>query len=279
MATEAAPYGSIQVGDIAITYLPDGRVDYGYSVFPGTPDACWTRHADQTQDGRWVCSIGSFLIESGDQNVLVDLGLGDVELNIPDFADGRSGELLNSLARAGLMPADISTVLYTHMHADHTGWTTTDDKLTFPNARHVAGPGELAYWQDNTDGPSSPADLFGFAGHFEEAMNGQTIAPGVQVIHAPGHTPGHQIVIVSSGTERALILGDTVHCSAQVPEENMTFMYDIDPVRAKEWRDQILTEVADSAMLIGASHLSGSAFGRVVTGEGKRYWTVHHGSL
>jgi glyoxylase-like metal-dependent hydrolase (beta-lactamase superfamily II) len=279
MATEAAPFGTIHIGEISITYLPDGRADFGYSVFPGTPDECWARHANLTHEGRWVCSIGAFLVESGDQKVLVDLGLGEVELEIPDVASGRSGELLNSLARAGLTPADISTVVYTHMHSDHTGWTTTGEKLTFPNARHVAGPGELEYWQENPDGAFSPAALFAFAGHFEEAMDGETIVPGVQVMHAPGHTPGHQIVIVSSGTERALILGDTLHCSAQVPEEDMTFMFDIDPVRAREWRDQIFTEAADTAALIGASHLTGSAFGRVVTGEGKRYWTVHNGSL
>jgi glyoxylase-like metal-dependent hydrolase (beta-lactamase superfamily II) len=279
MTAAAAPFGTIHTGDIAITYLPDGRADFGYSISPGTPDECWARHTNQTHDGRWVCSIGGFLIESGDQKVLVDLGLGDVELEIPDFASGRSGELINSLARAGGQPGDVDTVVYTHLHADHTGWTTTGDQLTFANARHLAGPGEVAYWQENEDGPFSPAALLAFFSHFEEAMDGETVAPGVQVMHTPGHTPGHQIVVVSSGTERAMILGDTVHCSAQVPEEDMTFMFDIDPVRAREWREQILGDAADTATMIGASHLSGSAFGRVVTGEGKRYWSVHHCSL
>jgi glyoxylase-like metal-dependent hydrolase (beta-lactamase superfamily II) len=276
MTVESATFGTIHIGDIAITYLPDGRVDFGYSVFPGTPDECWARHTDQTHDGRFVCSVGAFLIESGDQKILVDLGFGEAEIEIPDFASGRTGQLPQSLARAGAEPGDITTVVYTHMHSDHTGWTTTGDELTFANARHVAGPGEVAYWQENVDGAFSPAGQLAFASHFAEATDGEVLAPGVQVMHTPGHTPGHQIVVVSSGTERAMILGDTLHCAAQVQEEDMAFMFDIDPVRARQWRDQILGEAADTPTMIGASHLSGSAFGRVVTGDGKRYWTAHH---
>jgi glyoxylase-like metal-dependent hydrolase (beta-lactamase superfamily II) len=279
MTAQAAQYGAIRIGDITITYLPDGRADFGLGVFPSTSDECWARHADQTSDGRWVCSMGGFLVESGDQKVLVDLGVGDVEWEVPDFIRGRGGELLNSLARAGAKPGDIDTVVYTHMHSDHIGWTLTGDQLTFLNARHVAGPGEMAHWQADADNPSAPTALLALASHFDEATDGESVAPGVQLLYTPGHTPGHQIVAISSGTERALILGDTIHSSAQVEEDEMEFMFNNDPATAKRQRDRILGEVAGTATMIGAAHFSGSAFGRVVTGEGTRYWSAHHGSL
>jgi hypothetical protein len=80
-------------------------------------------------------------------------------------------------------------------------------------------------------------------------------------------------VAVSSGADRAIILGDTIHCSAQLEEPNMTFMFDVDPVRARQWREELLTQLENTTTTVGACHFSGSAFGRVVLGQGRRYWS------
>jgi len=157
------------------------------------------------------------------------------------------------------------------MHADHTGWTATGDRLTFDRARHVAGPGEVAYWSANAEAPFSPAAQLAFAAHFEESKDGESLAPGVDIMQVPGHTPGHQSVVVSSGTDRPVILGDTIHCSAQLEEPDMTFMFDVDPVRARQWREEMLAQLENSTTTVAAAHFPGSAFGRVVTGQGRRY--------
>ncbi|MEV1170983.1 MBL fold metallo-hydrolase [Nonomuraea sp. NPDC049784] len=256
-----------------ITYLPDGVAHFSYGVFPGSSEECWVRQAAQTDNGRWVCSVGGFLIESGDKKVLVDLGLGDTELEVPDFVTARSGRLLKSLGEAGSAPADIDVVVYTHMHADHTGWTVTGDALTFGNARHLAGPGEVDHWRAHAEEPFAPAQQLPFASRFEESVDGETIAPGVEIVQAPGHTPGHQCVVVSSGTERAIVLGDTIHTAAQFEEPDLTFMFDVDPVRARQWREDVLARLEETGTTVGACHFSGSAFGRVMTGQGRRYWS------
>ncbi len=273
MAAIPAPHDSIKVGDAKITYLPDGVAHFSTGVFPGSSEECWARHAAQTHDGRWVCSIGGFLIESGDAKVLVDLGFGDAELDIPDFVTVRSGRLLTSLGEAGVTPDEVTTVVYTHMHADHTGWTATGDQLTFRNARHLAGPGEVSHWLEHADEPFAPAQQLAFAKDIEDSVDGEVIAPGVNVLHASGHTPGHQCVVVSSGDERAMILGDTIHCAAQTQELDLTFMFDVDPVSARRWREDILAKLEDTDTTVGACHFSGSAFGRVMSGQGRRYWT------
>jgi Zn-dependent hydrolases, including glyoxylases len=220
-----------------------------------------------------LCSIGSFLVESGDEKILVDLGFGKTELDIPDFVTATSGRLLDSLSQAGVKPDEITTIVYTHMHADHTGWTATGDHLTFDRARHLAGPGEVEYWSANAEAPFSPGAQLAFATHFDESEDGQRLAPGVDIMQTPGHTPGHQCVVVSSGTDRAIILGDAVHCSAQLEEPDMTFMYDVDPVRARQWREELLAQLENSTTTAGACHFSGSAFGRVLVGQGRRYWS------
>jgi len=99
------------VGDIRITYLPDGVANFSYGVFPDSSDECWARHATQTSNGRWVCSIGGFLIESGNNKVLVDLGMGDTELEVEGFVTAKTGRLLTSLGEAGVTPAEIDTVV------------------------------------------------------------------------------------------------------------------------------------------------------------------------
>ena len=55
------------------------------------------------------------------------------------------------------------------------------------------------------------------------------IAPGVDLRAAPGHTPGSTVVVISSGTERAILLGDAVHCPVELLEEEWEFMADVDP--------------------------------------------------
>ena len=272
MTANPAPQGSITVGEVRITYLPDGVAHFAYGVFPGSSDECWVRQAAHTRDGRWVCSIGGFLIESGDAKVMVDLGFGDASLEVPDFVTAKSGQLLKSLSEAGAAPDQINTVVYTHMHADHTGWTNSGDQLTFGEARHVAGPGEVQHWLGHADEAFAPAQQLAFADRFEESVDGETIAPGVTLMHTPGHTPGHQCVVVSSGGERAIILGDTLHTAAQFEEPDLTFMFDVDVPRAREWRDDLLSKLEETGTTVGAAHFSGSAFGRVMKGEGRQYW-------
>jgi glyoxylase-like metal-dependent hydrolase (beta-lactamase superfamily II) len=273
MTAVPAPSQSIEVGDIRVTYLPDGVAYFSYDAFPDASDECWARHVSQTADGRWVCSIGGFLVESADRKVLVDLGYGSVQMEVPDFVRANSGMFLDNLSAAGVKPADVDTVVYTHMHADHTGWTRSDGDLTFPNALHVAGPGEVEHWQLHSDEPFTPADHGTFASHVEESADGQLVAPGVTIVHNPGHTPGHQVVVVASGGSRAVLLGDTVHCAAQLSESEMTFIFDVDAVAARKWRNRWLEELESSGDLAGASHFSTAAFGRVLVGEGRRYWS------
>jgi glyoxylase-like metal-dependent hydrolase (beta-lactamase superfamily II) len=96
-----------------------------------------------------VNTLGGFLIETGDQKIVVDLGFGDATFEIPDSAVFSGGRFLESLSRTKVDPADVDLLLFTHLHVDHTGWTSVPDsdgrRLTFPNARHFVGSGELSF--------------------------------------------------------------------------------------------------------------------------------------
>jgi glyoxylase-like metal-dependent hydrolase (beta-lactamase superfamily II) len=281
MSARPAPLESIDVGDIRVTHLPDGDVSISASaVFPAGSQELWDAHPDLfDDDGLLLMTLGGFLIETGDRKILVDLAFGDMTVQFPPVqAEFRGGKLLASLRKAGVEPGDVDTVFYTHLHLDHVGWTAQNGSLTFPNARHVAGEGEFEFWQGVTDeglaavGPHPEAVQAPLADRIESVADGETIAAGVNVLATPGHTPGHCSLVVSSGEDRAIILGDVIHCPLQLSESDLRLIFDVDSDAAARTRERIAAELEGDAGTIGAScHFSGSVFGRVVKGTGRRW--------
>src|SRR2546430_15916408 len=93
--------------------------------------------------------------------ILVELAMGTVVFSIPGLGRVRGGDLLSSLAEEGLTPSDIDTVVFTHLHPDHVGWTTggagdptgaaagpVGGGLTFARAPHLLRRQEGADWGD-----------------------------------------------------------------------------------------------------------------------------------
>lgn len=275
-----SPLQTIEVGDVSITYLPDGEAHFVPSgMFPASQPEAWAAHERWLDgDGRYLTSLGAFLIRTGDRKVVVDLGLGaDVEIEIPDFARASSGKLLASLSAAGVEPGDVDTVVYTHLHSDHAGWTTdAAGALTFPNAEHLIGSAEFDFWRDNLELPFAPpaaSVLDPLENRLTTASDGHAVAPGVTLRATPGHTPGHQTVIVSSGTERAVIMGDIMHCPVQLVEPEWSVLFDIDAAMARRTREKLLDELEGTDVAVACGHFPEAAFGRVIRGEGKRYWS------
>jgi glyoxylase-like metal-dependent hydrolase (beta-lactamase superfamily II) len=85
--------------------------------------------------------IGTFVVRTGDTTVLVDAGIGPVDL---DWLVG--GELPGALAAAGVRREDIDVVVCTHLHLDHAGWLVQDGKPYFPNATVRFGAADWQTW-------------------------------------------------------------------------------------------------------------------------------------
>jgi fructoselysine-6-P-deglycase FrlB-like protein len=79
---------------------------------------------------------------------------------------------------------------------------------------------------------------------------------------------------VSSGSDRAIILGDVLHCPAQITEQDWGVVFDVDSGLARQTRERLLAELEASETTVAASHFPEAVFGRVLTGEGKRSWTM-----
>lgn len=289
---DAAPRATVRVGDTRITYLPDGEGWLNPDVFFPTsaPDG-WARHAEFLDDEGWFpVSVGAFLIQVADRNVLVDLGLGAVDFALPGAARFRGGALLDNLAAEGLAPDDVDTVFYTHLHHDHVGWTSNvapgpDSEvlpqvtaLTFGAARHLVGEAEWRYWADRDElvGPHPHAVRQPLADVVDFVEDGAPIAPGVAVLATPGHTPGHLSLAVTDPTgrdpRRVVVLGDVMHCQVQVEEPHWSFAFDVDAAQGRETREKLLRELEDESTLLAGGHFAGHVFGRVLPPRQARGW-------
>jgi len=277
---EPAALSTVTVGNAGITYLPDGYGRYDpVPMFPASTAAGWQLHHDWLDaDGRLPLSFGALLVRTSDQRILVDAGYGEKTVEVPGVATRVGGRLLHSLGTVGLKPSDIDMVIYTHLHHDHVGWTSQlagdGRSLTFANARHLVRRPEWDYWRgtDNIPGPSLADVQQPLEGRIDFVEDGEAIAPGLSLIATPGHTPGHASVIVSSGAERAIILGDVVHCPVQLEEADWACLADVDPELGRRTRERLWQELADPSTVTAGGHFADFTFGRVMRAEGKLIW-------
>ena len=267
----------MRVGDLEITPLSDGHFNATPQYFG--PDVTFDGHDLPLEpDGTLRLPIGAFLVRGfGDERVvLIDAGLGPGIKN----AMFEGGGLMDAMAAAGVRPADVDAVVCSHLHLDHCGWVIDrDDDRTphFPNATLWAGAGDWRMFVDNGEGVMldhirEGLTVLADASRVELIDGDASIAPGVSTMAAPGHTPGHVVVVVSSGDQRALLLGDAVSCPIQLDETDWTAMSDVDPALSKRTRERLWQELeGDTTIGVGA-HFPGLEFGRVLRGHGTRYW-------
>ena len=96
------------------------------------------------------------------------------------------------------------------------------------------------------------------------------LIPGLDRLEAPGHTPGSTVIVLSSGRERAMLLGDVVHCPVELVDDEWEAMFDVDPELAKRTRVRLNRELEGSDIPVAAAHFDGLAFGRLLRGAGSR---------
>jgi len=268
---------SFKIGGLDVLALSDGTTSVPATVyFPTTKPEQWQPHKRWLDhQGNINFQLGCFLVRSGGKSVLIDTGLGPVRLYV-----FKGGALLDDLAAAGVTPEEIDTVFVTHLHVDHCGTCTLDGdgglRPVFPNATYRWTSRERDHW---LTAPQPPGTTFSLSemqralrDRFEAADDGAALAEGVNVIATPGHTPGHAGVILSSGGERAFILGDAIACPAQLEETEWSGMGDMDPQLARRSQEAVAREAEADGALLAASHFPDLTFGRVLRGQGRRFW-------
>ncbi|WP_405003510.1 MBL fold metallo-hydrolase [Kitasatospora purpeofusca] len=248
-----------------------------HGPFPGTaqaafPDATATdweraRRLDPATFGpgdTWELDFRCYAVRRpGGRVTLVDTGIGPAGSPASGWAPV-PGRLPAVLARAGIAPADVETVVLTHLHEDHYGWSVTPEGVpVFPNARYVVQHAEAAALGPTRTARTYVVEPLFRAGQLHE-VDGRTVLAGrtrpgggaITLLPTPGHTPGHQSVLVDGGEDRLLLTGDVLVHAVQLATPAVRYLFEADPETARRSRERLLGEARRTGAVLGTAHLN-----------------------
>jgi len=251
------------------------RLDGG-GMFGLIPKTMWSQWTEADAHNRIALATRSLLVESRDGLVLVEAGYGDKwsdrERAMYDLERRTAADALGEL---GVDARDIAHVVLTHLHFDHAaGLTRAGDAgpvTVFPNARiHV----QRQEWLDALANKSTMTKTY-FRAHLDpvatqvELHDGEC-APlaGFTLIPTPGHTWGHQSILIDAPEAPILFAGDacpTVHHAHPAA----SLGYDMMAYEAMRSKVEILGRAAEAGWRIALDHDPEHAFARTVAREGR----------
>jgi glyoxylase-like metal-dependent hydrolase (beta-lactamase superfamily II) len=264
-----------QLGRFEITALFDGAVQSRpqllHGVSPQNVENLLEAAGFDPKSGHYQTSINAFCINTGDNLILVDAGVGTA------FGD-KGGRLAANLGAAGYRPEQIDTVLLTHLHSDHAfGLVDAAGRPLFPQATVRVHQAEAAYWlapgaeervyaPQRRGVPTLRAALAPYQakGKFAAFASGEVPIPGLEAVLLAGHTPGHCGYRLGAGADGILFWGDTIHCQAvQFPRPEVSIDYDVDQAAAVATRTPLMAALAADRTWVAGAHLPFPGIGRL----------------
>ena len=282
---------SFTIGRLRCHTLEGGRQRLdGGAMFGVVPRTLWKTRIEPDDRNRIPLAMRCVLVEHPDGLVLIDTALGNKEdskfLDIYGVENqGLEGatQLEDALASAGFLPRDVKWVINTHLHFDHAGGNTSMDpdlendprrhiRMTFPNATYVVQRGELEFARHTNERTRASYLPHNFepvaaADRWRLLEGDGEILPGIRARVTPGHVPWHQVLLIESGGETAVFVGDLFPTTAHLPLP-WIMGYDLEPLRTLESKRALLADAVAGGWRMIFEHDPQVAIGRPVR-EGK----------
>jgi glyoxylase-like metal-dependent hydrolase (beta-lactamase superfamily II) len=249
----AAPH-SFKHGAFDVTVVSDGHLVLPTGVFgpDAPPEALKAILAAAGATGNEIqVPANVTLIKSGADLILFDNGSGS------EFQPS-AGKLVENLKLAGVDPATITKVVFTHAHPDHI-WATVNSGggLNFPNASYYCAAAEWDFWMGKDILTQMPTEMHPFVLGAQKHLSGtkdrvtmvkpgDDIVTGIRVLETHGHTPGH-VSFEVAGDDGLIIVGDAIGLPVMYfphPDWKLAFdaMHDVAIANRKKLLDRAATE-------------------------------------
>ena len=258
------------IGSFECRVVPDGVAAYEpQSLYSGLPPEETGPAVGPVVNDQGLMPVPyhPLLVRSADGLALIDAGAG---LSLAKESGEPIGRLGKALSAAGVAAGDIGLVLLSHAHPDHIGGLTAGNdsgrRLVFPSARHLISRAEFEYWTSGR----VPGDFAWMgdlarlhllpierAGMLDLVDGEQEVAPGIRVIPAPGHTPGHLAISVSAGSQHAIFVADAVLGELNFGHPDWTSVLETDRAQAARTRRLLLDQAARDTAMVAGYHLWG----------------------
>ena len=201
---------------------------------------------------RYRGSLQNYIIDTGDEVILVDIGLpaGTPE-EAPDEKSvvytGRDiCSYMEAFASLGYQPEQVTKILLTHRHADHSG-----ELRSFPNARIYVNEEEVS--ADELKGLDNIVPVKFTDGAYHNFPECQKIREGIYYIKAKGHTNGNSIVVVEKDGLFYMIHGDITYVDEALYENKLSVVFD-DPAAARETLDRVRQFIRENPTVYLSTH-------------------------
>lgn len=195
-------------------------------------------------------SLQNFLIDTGDEVILIDTGFQndmkapEKKLGAPLYMGEKIADYMDALVAAGYKPEQVTKILITHKHPDHTAALQY-----FPNAKIFIGPEDADAMK--LEGENIVRAQYGEA--YKNFPNAQQVIPGIWFIEAKGHTKGNSIIIVECDGLYYMFHGDVTYCDAALKANKLSIVFE-DKDAARETLDRVHQFIKENPTVYLSTH-------------------------
>lgn len=200
---------------------------------------------------RYRSSLQNYLIDLGEEIILVDTGMPKETPDIPRneeaplYMGTKITDYLTALHNLGYKEEQITKILVTHKHDDHTG-----ELRSFPNAKIYISKEEATQMKLKGDNivPVEFKD-----GSYKNFKKSEKIVEGIYLIEAKGHTTGNSIIIAEDNDKTYMIHGDVTYTDEALYENKLSVVYE-DITLARETLDNVREFIRENPTVYLSTH-------------------------